>query len=58
MSSYRDRERASNRYSLRLTVGDGFRIGIGIAFWHIDIVSILYGILLVGMFSLALLGVG
>ena len=47
----------SRRESQRgLTVGDGFRIGIGIAFWMWAGTMVLWALLTVGLLSLAALG--
>ena len=48
-----ERHRPERRH--QLTVADGFRIGIGIAFWHVVVVMILYSIVFVGMLGLGLL---
>lgn len=39
-----------------LTVGDGFRVGIGIAFWLAVMLVIFYGLVFFGLIALSVLG--
>ena len=52
--SHLDRHRAERRR--QLTVGDGFRIGLGIAFWHLVLLAIGYFLVFVGAVALGALG--